>query len=549
MSTTPPRRYLPEALIAALFLGLVAMRYRTAEDAWISFRYAHNLAAGRGLVFNQAGPPVEGYSNLLWTLIAAVPERLGLPTQHVMNALSITAGLVCLAELHRAARLHLGASDRTAQLTLLLCLGVPGFSFWATSGLEVMPQTLLFFTVAVGLAFEADPRRTGWICAAAAGLTLIRSEGALWVPVLAGLGAAVRRAHGRPLGPVLPAVATTAVVVVALLTWRQATYGQWVPNTTLAKADLGAVSLIRGARYVASFVLVELPLILLPWAWWRAARRDAATGAWLALAGVAVPAWAAVVGGDYMAHFRFTVPAIPLLALGAVAWLEDLGPRRATLAAACVAALCSASAVRVNLVPERVLLALSWQSEHPKADRMKFVNGTFQLSGSVPQRKDAQALALIAAPGHTITSRMIGNVGYFNPDVDVLDLCGLTSRKVARREVKIDLSDRPGHDKCTDPSVFLSDRPDIIDWWMIRDPDRPAAEVLSTARRLDDALPAGHAYAPRLLRLPPDLMDRPTWLLYFARADGDEAAAESRAFYRELAAGRLPGHKERVAQR
>ncbi len=125
---------------------------------------------------------------------------------------------------------------------------------------------------------------------------------------------------------------------------------------------------------------------------------------------------------------------------------------------------------------------------------------------------------------------------------------GLTSRKVARREVKIDLSDRPGHDKCTDPSVFLADRPDVVDWWMIRDPDHPAAEVHATARRLANALPGDHAYTPRLLRLPTELMDRPTWLLYFARADGD-AAAETRAFFRELSDGRLPVHRERVAAR
>jgi len=34
------------------------------DDAYISVRYAHNLTAGLGLVFN-AGEHVEGYSNLL----------------------------------------------------------------------------------------------------------------------------------------------------------------------------------------------------------------------------------------------------------------------------------------------------------------------------------------------------------------------------------------------------------------------------------------------------------------------------------------------------
>src|SRR5207245_1217429 len=46
-------------------------------DAWISFRYARNLLAGHGLVFNP-GDAVEGYSNLLWVLLSATGMAAGL---------------------------------------------------------------------------------------------------------------------------------------------------------------------------------------------------------------------------------------------------------------------------------------------------------------------------------------------------------------------------------------------------------------------------------------------------------------------------------------
>ena len=39
------------------------------DDAFISFRYAANLARGDGLVFNPGMPPVEGYTNFLWTVL------------------------------------------------------------------------------------------------------------------------------------------------------------------------------------------------------------------------------------------------------------------------------------------------------------------------------------------------------------------------------------------------------------------------------------------------------------------------------------------------
>ena len=38
------------------------------DDAMISMRYAHNLAHGFGLVWNPGEAPVEGYTNLLWTI-------------------------------------------------------------------------------------------------------------------------------------------------------------------------------------------------------------------------------------------------------------------------------------------------------------------------------------------------------------------------------------------------------------------------------------------------------------------------------------------------
>ena len=51
------------------YLGLDGHRYfGLADDAMISMRYAWNFAHGQGLVWN-AGQRIEGYSNLLMTLL------------------------------------------------------------------------------------------------------------------------------------------------------------------------------------------------------------------------------------------------------------------------------------------------------------------------------------------------------------------------------------------------------------------------------------------------------------------------------------------------
>ena len=46
------------------------------DDAFITYRYARNLARGEGLVFNP-GERVEGYTNFLWTVMHWLPERYG----------------------------------------------------------------------------------------------------------------------------------------------------------------------------------------------------------------------------------------------------------------------------------------------------------------------------------------------------------------------------------------------------------------------------------------------------------------------------------------
>ena len=60
-------------LLSICLIGLyVAIgRASVIDDAYISFRYAKNLAEGNGLVYN-IGQRVEGYTNFLWTLLIAL---------------------------------------------------------------------------------------------------------------------------------------------------------------------------------------------------------------------------------------------------------------------------------------------------------------------------------------------------------------------------------------------------------------------------------------------------------------------------------------------
>jgi hypothetical protein len=66
----------------------------TQDDAYISFRYAANFLAGKGLVYN-AGEHVEGYTNFLWVLIIALFKGLfGLDFIFTSRLLGVLAGSV-----------------------------------------------------------------------------------------------------------------------------------------------------------------------------------------------------------------------------------------------------------------------------------------------------------------------------------------------------------------------------------------------------------------------------------------------------------------------
>ena len=58
-------------LISAVFLFHVIYLNCAAEDAFITFRFAKNLANGHGLLWNIGESPVEGYTNFLWLLLSA----------------------------------------------------------------------------------------------------------------------------------------------------------------------------------------------------------------------------------------------------------------------------------------------------------------------------------------------------------------------------------------------------------------------------------------------------------------------------------------------
>ncbi len=284
------------------------------DDAFISFRYAANLLAGQGLVYNP-GEWVEGFTNLSWTLLSAGVMALGIEPVSGMAAMGTLAlvGLV-LAAAHvggRSAGL-LGAAVAGTLVATDLQAGLE-----AVEGLETTFYALL---IAGGLLLavrEAAAPTPPWrVHLASTALfsvaALTRPEAPLHIALVhAGLllSAPDRR---RQLASSAAAAVPFLLVLGALVAWRLHVYGYPFPNTFYAKT--GGLPVLRGARYVAAHAISHPALWGLVLARCLVGRSSRWTMPAAALL-VGQIVYVVAVGGDFKPTGRFLIVALVPLAL------------------------------------------------------------------------------------------------------------------------------------------------------------------------------------------------------------------------------------------
>ncbi len=208
------------------------------DDAYISFRYAENLADGRGLTFNQGEPPVEAYSNLLWVLLCAVIYRFGMDLPTVTPMLGLILGILIFQSLATLFRQRLLPAWQAAIPLLLLAASGP-FILYMISGLETALFTLLLITMLIAadrFVNKPDLRGSAWLLLCGCLAALTRPEGVILFPVAALM--LVRASERRR--PLLIASGVFVLLAVAYNVWRVSYFGEWMPTPFLSKGGGGA---------------------------------------------------------------------------------------------------------------------------------------------------------------------------------------------------------------------------------------------------------------------------------------------------------------------
>jgi len=263
------RRFIPGWVGTSLWVGGLALyllnlwgyRYFLADDAFISFRYSRNLAAGYGLAWNPGEGPAAGFSNLLWVLVLSPFARAGLPplaVARVISGLSAFSTLFLMTSFVARRAEDAGRGRLLQGLVAYVFLGNPALAVHTLSGMETLLHAFLVCWATLSVlgspgGRNADLRMTLAACWL---LILSRPEGIAVAVIVVTMG--VFTAPGRRRFALPAAV---LVFYGGYLLWWTREFGQPFPNAFYLKVA-GDQGIIEGARYVAPFVVLNFPVCI-----------------------------------------------------------------------------------------------------------------------------------------------------------------------------------------------------------------------------------------------------------------------------------------------
>jgi hypothetical protein len=273
----PARRWhlvvlLGGAVLYLVFIGRTVFTYHghlvgtLFDDALISLRYAHNLIDGHGLVWNVGEqPPVEGYSNLAWTLVMSAALLVSSTTiaPIVVSALGAASLLACGLTARRILR-QIGAPPSMQIAGSAIVLTYYPLVFWTLRGMEV---GLLAWLLLLAVERALRPSTQGTTSAsrdltllsALAGVAfLTRNDSAIVFAIVLAFAWYERGLRRSASAAIVP----FALCIIVQFAFRYAYYHELVPNTYVLKMT-GVPPSVRVSRGLDAFAETLAPLACL----------------------------------------------------------------------------------------------------------------------------------------------------------------------------------------------------------------------------------------------------------------------------------------------
>src|SRR4051794_4120524 len=459
------RRYWPVVVAAVLLVPHALLFDFVNDDAYISFRYAKNLAEHGQLVFN-LGERVEGFTNFSWTVLLALGIKLGVSPVLASRFLGVAFAVGTLA---LAMRLSLRLDDERPSpwhaFAPLALAATGAFACWCTGGLETQLFTFLSLLAWDRLLDEVATGRGQASGAAFALAGMTRPEGLLFFG-LAGLFRAgrnlVRERRLLPRRNELAWVGLFLAVFGPYFAWRWHYYGWPFPNTFYVKSsgghgtyELGIYYLRRFGEDYGAFFLVPLTLVGWP------PRGDSRRGDLFALSALVFAVFALYVikvGGDFMGLYRFILPVLPLGALCVQEAVRALSGRLARTVPWPVLAA-------AGLGMAAAFAGASWQVSRRAAAADPPSDNGIDSPGYLKRYADERVpiglwLGRYAQADDLASVGGAGVIPYYS-GLRAFDTFGLVDATIAH-DPSMTNSNRPGHQKWVAPWYLFQRRPTLI---------------------------------------------------------------------------------------
>ena len=430
------------------------------DDAYITCRYAANLAAGNGIVFNP-GEVVEGCTAFGMMVLLALFAKLGVSNLiHVAQALCILSwAIACTVTVGLMRRGRQGSLTGMEGFGIAFLVGCLSPLVWAYAGMEA-PVVAALWIGAVALHFREEDR--GSLPIFSALLTvfagLMRPDGILIAVVIAlsMLAPPSPRRFGR--------TCLYSALVLGLFggywLWRWYYFGYPLPNTFYAKVGSSSMRLfLFGGFYVGKgMVALVLPLITLLFVPRFFTQRKRVSRRLLVYAGVCGlhSLYLMSVGGDFFPMQRFFIPMLAFWVLMLVE-LKRLAPAKPRTGKGKEVKQPVMVQVWIKAVAAIILINIPCAMVQMQLFKHVYLVGiTEQWSklGTYFERDLPEDAMIAAIP--------IGALGY-RSDRYILDMLGLIDLHIAHRDMKTGRG-VIGHEKYDTQYVMLR-RPNLILNW------------------------------------------------------------------------------------
>ncbi|MEW6104576.1 MAG: hypothetical protein AB1630_12315 [bacterium] len=424
------------------------------DDAFISFRYAKNLADGKGLVYNE-GERVEGYTNFLWVLILSFFAKAGIDIVPLSKYLSfIFALLTIIITFYIPSLLY--KKPLNPIFNLISCLFLASnttFTLWILSGLE----THLFLLLTISsIALSLYNSKSLYLPILIFLATLTRPEGIL----IFGITFLYKLILEKRID--IRFILLFLLLYVPYFVWRYSYYGFLFPNTFYAKVGSDFITQSkRGIVYTYEFLKASGSFLFIPAIFVFIGYKSLKL-LYVSLMLIIFTLYIILVGGDCLPQYRFFLPVLPILYLFVQEGLRYMCEIKVKIK--------RGFPLGYLFIPLTLGIILFFI-------KLSFGVTSSYIHKPIPDklvedgRRFAPYILNDSNRGKSIALNSAGSPAYYLPSFKIIDMLGLNDVHIAHKKVmvKIEETKATGHERY-DGAYVLSKKPDYIVFGSISNP-------------------------------------------------------------------------------